>query len=172
MKGSLKNEDTKSNLEREFHIKKKGLDVVLEEQKQRLLAISCRLKKYDHRNKQYHQNRLFQANRKKLFEELEGVEQDNTITPDAADSQKFWSDVWDNPVTPNEDAEWLKELEEDLRDIDLQQNIVIDELKVFSKVRKIPNWKSPGPDGVQGYWLKNLTSLHQRIASQLNECQG
>ena len=23
----------------------------------------------------------------------------------------------------------------------------------------IPNWKSPGPDGVRGFWLKKLTTL-------------
>ena len=35
--------------------------------------------------------------------------------------------------------------------------------------RKIPNWKAPGRDAVQGYWIKKLSSLHERIASQLNE---
>ena len=34
--------------------------------------------------------------------------------------------------------------------------------------RKMPNWKAPGKDGVQGYWLKNVTSLYPRIATQLN----
>ena len=33
--------------------------------------------------------------------------------------------------------------------------------------RKTPNWKAPGKDGEQGYWLKSLTSLHPRIAVQL-----
>ena len=33
----------------------------------------------------------------------------------------------------------------------------------------MPNWKSPGPDGVQGYWIKNLTALHERIAVQMND---
>ena len=32
----------------------------------------------------------------------------------------------------------------------------------------MPNWKAPGKDGVQGYCLKNFTSLHSRIAVQLN----
>ena len=40
---------------------------------------------------------------------------------------------------------------------------------VTQQTRRIPNWKCPGPDGVQGYWLKNLTELHMRIASQLND---
>ena len=26
------------------------------------------------------------------------------------------------------------------------------------------NWKAPGKDCAQEYWLKNLTSLHPRIA--------
>ena len=33
----------------------------------------------------------------------------------------------------------------------------------------MPNWKALGKDGVQGYWLKNLTSLHPHIAVQLNQ---
>ena len=34
----------------------------------------------------------------------------------------------------------------------------------------MPNWKSPGPDLVQGFWLKNFSSLHERISLQLKEC--
>ena len=32
------------------------------------------------------------------------------------------------------------------------------------------NWKSPGPDLVQGFWLKNFSSLHGRVRSQVKEC--
>ena len=32
------------------------------------------------------------------------------------------------------------------------------------------NWKSPGPDLVQGFWLKNFSSLHERVRLQLKEC--
>ena len=32
------------------------------------------------------------------------------------------------------------------------------------------NWKSPGPDLVQGFWLKNFSSLNGRARSQLKEC--
>ena len=40
---------------------------------------------------------------------------------------------------------------------------------VKQQIKKIPNWRAPGPDGVQGFWLKKLTSLDERIASQLND---
>ena len=34
----------------------------------------------------------------------------------------------------------------------------------------MPNWKSPGPDLVQGFCLKNFSSLHERVRLQLKEC--
>ena len=34
---------------------------------------------------------------------------------------------------------------------------------------RMPNWKSPGPDLVQGFRLKNFTSLHKRVRLQLKE---
>ena len=42
-----------------------------------------------------------------------------------------------------------------------------DDIKT-SKKNKIPNWKSPWPHGVEGYWLKKLTALHGRIAKQMD----
>ena len=35
---------------------------------------------------------------------------------------------------------------------------------------RVPNWKSPGPDLVQGFWLKNFSSLQERVRLQLKEC--
>ena len=38
-----------------------------------------------------------------------------------------------------------------------------------NKVRNLHNWKAPGPNGVQGYWLKNLPSLLDRIVRQMSD---
>ena len=40
--------------------------------------------------------------------------------------------------------------------------------KIRKQCRKTPNWKAPGRDGVQGYWIKNLNSLHKRVSLQMN----
>ena len=34
----------------------------------------------------------------------------------------------------------------------------------------MPNWKSPGPNLVQGFWLKSFSSLHDPVMLQLKEC--
>ena len=35
---------------------------------------------------------------------------------------------------------------------------------------RMQNWKSPGPDLVQEFWLKNISSLHKRVRLLLKEC--
>ena len=37
-------------------------------------------------------------------------------------------------------------------------------------LKKIPNWKAPRPDRVQGFWLKNVTSLYKTLVWHLNAC--
>jgi len=43
-----------------------------------------------------------------------------------------------------------------------------EKLKVV--LRKLANWKAPGPDGVHGFWFKRFSSLHAQLAIKLNEC--
>lgn len=47
--------------------------------KQRIKARTAKIKKYEERNIQNIQNRLFQTNQKLLFEKIEGVERENDI---------------------------------------------------------------------------------------------
>ena len=37
-------------------------------------------------------------------------------------------------------------------------------------MRNMPNWKVPGPDNAQGYCLKNLTPLHDKLMVYLRDC--
>ena len=66
----LQNEDVTSKLERKFNVKRKGVEVVHEKVRQRLVVVGAKLEKYDNRTEQYQQNRLFESNQKRLFNEL------------------------------------------------------------------------------------------------------
>ena len=35
---------------------------------------------------------------------------------------------------------------------------------------RIPNWKAPGPDMVQGFWIKHFTSLHEHLLQNYKDC--
>ena len=53
-----------------------------------------------------------------------------------------------------------------------QENIVLTADKMEKMLKKMANWKAPGPDLVQGFWLKNFRSMHGRMLIKLNECMS
>ena len=103
-RNELQNEGTTSKLERKYRIEKKGIVVVHEEVQQRLVAIGGKLERYDNRTEQYRQNRLFESNQKKLFDELDGVERE-TVVPDTEESTRVWSNIWGKSVKHKENPE-------------------------------------------------------------------
>nr|XP_027229447.1 uncharacterized protein LOC113821177 [Penaeus vannamei] len=152
-----------------YCIEEKGVSVVHKEVQQRLVAIGAKLERYDNRTSHYRQNRLFETNQKKLFDELDGVERE-MVVPDAEESTKIWSEIWDNSVKHKKNPEWLKNVEDELAGEGVQEDIRIETPTLRKQIRKIPNWKSPRSDGGQGYWIKNLTNLHGKIAIQVDKC--
>ncbi|XP_063599202.1 uncharacterized protein LOC134775604 [Penaeus indicus] len=127
-----------------------------------------RMEKYKELEQKYRIKRkgLFQQDQKRVYQQLGGKVNSNE-KPDAIESKQFWSNIWDNKVDHKKDTEWLRELRAAKGD-GKQDDIRITTEMVIQQTRKIPNWKCPGPDGVQGYWLKSFTALHERIADQLN----
>ena len=76
--------------------------------------------------------------------------------------------IWSIEKEHNKEAKWLSDLKEEIVKLE-QQNVVINEDKVKKQCSKMPNWKALGHDGVQGFWIKRLNKMHERIATQLNE---
>ena len=57
-------------------------------------AKAAKIKKYEKRNNQFLQNRLFQASRRKLFEKIDGKERNYELKPDEEESKAIWSSNW------------------------------------------------------------------------------
>ena len=71
----------------------------------------------------------------------------------------------------NDEAEWIKEVNSEVERMSNKQNdLTITTAMLRKQSKKVTNWKSPGPDGVQGYWIKHLTTLHERLATLFNDC--
>ena len=62
--GETKKKEKYKAIEHSYRVKKKGLNVVLEELKQRLQAKATKIKKYDQRIEQYRIKRLSQQDQK------------------------------------------------------------------------------------------------------------
>ena len=37
-------------------------------------------------------------------------------------------------------------------------------------LKKIANWKNPGLDGIHGFRFRKFTSIHYRLATEMNKC--
>ena len=90
-------------------------------------------------------------------------------SPDANEAREFGGNIWDRPVEHRRDACLLNDVKEKTQ-VEQQADLTTDIEKPRTILRKISNWKAPGPDNVRGFWLKSMKDLHQRMALQLQEC--
>ena len=103
---------------------------------------------YEARTEQYVQNRL------------EKEDSSNDIRPEIQESVRFWNRIQDQPVTHNDEVKWLKKVEGKLRGTAMQEKITITTDKLKNQLSRVRNWKTPGPDKLQGYWITTFTSCH------------
>ena len=145
-------------------MKKKGINLVIEELKQRLIAKKTKVKIYEQRISQFRQNQLFQVNQKQVHQYLNGEKQGDRIITNSEGSIKFWSDAWSLRKEHDQHTECLKSCRKQFENINSMEKVEISQEMVKMQCRKMPNWKAPWKDVVQGYWLTNLTSLYPCIA--------
>ena len=68
------------------------------------------------------------------------------------------------------DAEWLKNVKRDFEDFEYQEEqdkVEITKEKIKKILREMPNSKAPGPDCLQGFWLKNFKSIQEGLRGNL-----
>ena len=76
----------------------------------------------------------------------------STDVPNAEESRNFWGGIWSVEKEHSKTANWLKELKEEMRNKHhMQERLVITVDKTAKQCRKMPNWKAPGKDKVQGF---------------------
>ena len=51
----------------------------------------------------------------------------------------------------------------ELENVNIPENVEITKEDVTIQLKKMPNWKLAGLDGIQGFWHKSFTSQHQRM---------
>jgi hypothetical protein len=164
------NDPFRMAMEKKYNTKKKGYKVVIEELRQRVKALAARIKDYSERTRQYKNNRMFVNNQGQFFKRLKTSQTEAGQAPNKEESEVFWKSIWETETVHNSNACWLKEVQKQFRNVEAQTELLITEEMVRKVTVKMPNWKAPGPDGVQGFWLKNFKTLHKRTAALLQKC--
>ena len=157
-------------LERKYSIRVKRLNVVVKKLKQRISAIAAKVRRYQGQVDSYRQKKLFENNQRQFYRELDQEEErcDND-QPLAEASKQFQGNIWSQSADHKKDVKWLQDLQHEAN-VKKQEKIDITTGSLKKILGRMPNGKSPGPDLVQGFWLRNFSSLYERVRLQLKEC--
>ena len=132
----------------------------------KIIRSIIQIKHEDDRCDQFRQNRLFTSNQQRFFQELEGNKDETSIVPDATRRKAFWSAIWSESKVCND---WLNDIEENVGAIRKQETLIVTKAIVEIQIKKIPNWKAPGPHGVHGFWFKSIKAVIPVLHALLNE---
>ena len=93
----LKNQKRIEKLARKYALQEDRLDEQIEILKQEILALKKKIERYSSRCEFHRQNKLFETNQKRFYDELENKgkeESTDNKQPDKEKVLKFWSNIW------------------------------------------------------------------------------
>ena len=136
-------------MERKYKMSDEGNLQVFDMLKEKISAHAAKIRQCEERELHYYQNTLFETNQKQFYHELDGRINIPNEVPDAPEASEFWSNICSIPGNFNENTPWLPKVKECLSETEKQENIRISVQNVKTAIRKMTNWKAPGPDCVQ-----------------------
>ena len=83
--------------------------------------------------------------------------------------QQFWTKLW-QPKKHNEKAEWINNITRELEGHEEGSKAEIHTDLLKTALIKLSKWKTPGYDGIHGSWFNKFTSIHDRLALEMNKC--
>ncbi|CAG5022649.1 unnamed protein product [Parnassius apollo] len=143
----------------------------IDDLKQKIAAWGKRIRRFSERSRRFNRNRLFQSDQKRLYKSLERPEVCGAGPgPDQADTVAFWRGLWSEPVNHSE-GPWMEVVASQSASVTPMDPVTITPEDVAEAVRRAPNWKSPGLDGLHHYWLKGFVVCHAVLARQYQEAR-
>ena len=70
----------------------------------------------------------------------------------------------------NEKAKWINHITRELEQLKEGPKTEIHTDFLKTTLKKVSNWKTPGHDGIHGFWFKKFTSIYDRLALEMNKC--
>ena len=107
---------------------------------------------------------MFREDAKRFYRELGKKTIKIEKPPDIGEVKKFWQNILEKKVNHNLNAQWIKDQQEELKGISQMEwkDMTVEELRVNRT--KAANWKSPGPDKLSNFWIKQFRSLHESMS--------
>ena len=146
--------------------------IAIETLKQKVTSLATRIRRYQTRLLRFWQNNTFRRNQKVFYRSFSPDSKHNYVgTPDNLDLITFWKSIFERNASANLDGSWLTQLKEKFN----KENILDGAIPAITSevfavaIHKLRNWASPGPDGIQGFWWKRFSSVHDFLCSDFHK---
>ena len=97
---------------------------------------------------------MFKEDPKKFYRNLGMKNIEAREPPSMAEAEPYWKSLWGEEAQHNKRAEWISR--EQKRKISRMDGRPIKITEITLYLSKAHNWKSPGNDQIQNYWLNLL----------------
>ena len=172
MKGKSKRRNIKLGWKKDYKLKRRGLPLTIKEIKERINAKNDKIKRYQSKINQYQENPTFKNNQENFYRELNsrGRNYEMTEVPDKKEAREFGGNIWGERKQNRKNTEFLKNFKRDFEYKEEKEEVEITPEKIKKILRKMSNWKAPGPDCVLSFWLKIFKSIQEDLRKNLQKC--
>ncbi|XP_030760815.1 uncharacterized protein LOC115885926 [Sitophilus oryzae] len=144
----------------------------LDSLKQQLAVHTDKLKRYKRSHLRRMHNAQFTQNERCFYRNLGNkANKENPQHPNAIDSNQlnqYWNNIWSSQGEHQINAAWINQEREKHQNVRMEDTIIT--LRdVESAIKKLPNWRSPGHDGIHNFWLKKFSATYNHLAREFTE---
>lgn len=97
---------------------------------------------------------MFKENTNRFYRHLGAKAIEVTAHPNMQEVEFYWQAIWEMETRHNEKAEWIRREEKGREGTSNMKWMPIKTTEFTLVLAKTHNWKSPGSDQIQNYWLK------------------
>lgn len=148
------------------------LTAKLAQMKHDLRAELTRLKDDINRADRNSMNRKFKSNPKLVYRAWRDHAYEVKNPPTAEEIHRFWHTIWGKPNAPNLENAWFEQLCASYCKNVTPKVYTLTEPLMKDMLNRVPNNRSPGSDLITGFWLKQITALHEHLKGQFSALQS
>ena len=122
-------------------------------------GMAAEIRNKENKEKERQQNKMFRDNPRILYRKI--MNEDTVISnpPKQEDLEQFWRKIYETKAEHQENEELMKTVTRKNEDKPAMKEIHFNTLEIKNKLKTLSNHKTPGPDKLTNFWLKEITAL-------------
>ena len=150
-------------------LKKRTVQAAIQSYRMRLAAMCKTLRTKQNNRNRFRNNKLHRFKVKSLYSKFRYGESAGITSPPTADAVKnYWGGLFGDKKDHNHDADWIPAEEREMEGKPKATWVDVSVTQIGDITSRLANWKAPGLDQVQNFWLKYLVALHPTMAKVCN----